>query len=84
MASGRDEEVRKRAHEIWEQEGRPHGKDAEHWDRAEREVMAATSGKKTAAPKKTAARAKSGAAKPAAPKKNGATKAASSRTRKAT
>jgi hypothetical protein len=37
MAFGRDEQIRKRAHEIWEQEGRPEGKEREHWERAERE-----------------------------------------------
>ncbi|HEX7006712.1 MAG TPA: DUF2934 domain-containing protein [Alphaproteobacteria bacterium] len=40
MTDGRDDEIRKRAHEIWEQEGRPDGRDKDHWDRAERELMA--------------------------------------------
>ncbi len=31
--------IRERAHEIWEEEGRPHGRDQEHWQRAEAEVM---------------------------------------------
>lgn len=26
--------VRERAYQIWEQEGRPHGRDAHHWQRA--------------------------------------------------
>lgn len=30
--------VRQRAYEIWESEGRPHGRDFEHWNRAEREI----------------------------------------------
>lgn len=30
--------VSQRAHEIWEREGRPHGRDAEHWSRAEQEL----------------------------------------------
>lgn len=30
--------VRQRAYEIWEAEGRPHGRDFEHWNRAEREI----------------------------------------------
>lgn len=38
MASGRDEQIRQRAHEIWEREGRPEGKEKEHWERAEREI----------------------------------------------
>lgn len=32
------ERVSKRAYEIWEACGYPHGSDAEHWLRAEREV----------------------------------------------
>lgn len=36
-------EVAKRAYQIWEKEGRPHGRDREHWKQAERE-LAATSG----------------------------------------
>jgi hypothetical protein len=30
--------VRTRAYEIWEAEGRPHGRDAEHWFRALAEI----------------------------------------------
>jgi hypothetical protein len=30
--------VQKRAHEIWEQEGRPHGRHEEHWRQAAEEV----------------------------------------------
>ena len=41
MEHDRDTRIRKRAHEIWEQEGRPDGKEAEHWERAERETSAA-------------------------------------------
>lgn len=32
------ERVRERAYHIWEQEGRPHGRDVEHWRRAEAEL----------------------------------------------
>lgn len=32
------EQIRKRAYEIWEGEGRPHGRDIEHWSQAETEV----------------------------------------------
>jgi hypothetical protein len=40
--SGQDEDsfanrVRRRAYELWEEEGRPHGKDHEFWYRAEQE-----------------------------------------------
>lgn len=36
--TNRDQLVRERAHQIWEQEGRPHGREDAHWDQAEREV----------------------------------------------
>ena len=34
----RDARIRRRAHEIWEQEGRPEGLAAQHWDRAAQEL----------------------------------------------
>lgn len=34
------QKVRERAHALWEQAGRPHGQDAEHWSQAEREIAA--------------------------------------------
>lgn len=37
-----DEHIRARAHEIWEAEGRPEGKDLEHWKTAAAEVKAKT------------------------------------------
>ena len=37
-AACREEETRARAHELWEQAGRPEGRDLEFWLRAEREV----------------------------------------------
>lgn len=33
-----EDEVRQRAHHIWRAEGKPDGKAAEHWQRAEHEV----------------------------------------------
>jgi hypothetical protein len=30
----REERIRQRAHQIWEQEGRPEGEAQRHWDRA--------------------------------------------------
>ena len=35
-----EERIRKRAYEIWEQEGSPHGREAEHWRQAADEVAA--------------------------------------------
>jgi hypothetical protein len=34
------ERVRRRAYEIWEAEGRPEGKEFDHWARAELDVAA--------------------------------------------
>jgi len=36
----REEKIRTRAHEIWENEGRPAGREQEHWERARREFEA--------------------------------------------
>jgi hypothetical protein len=33
-----EDHVRKRAHAMWEKEGRPHGKEKEHWERALQEL----------------------------------------------
>ena len=34
MGDDRQEKIRKRAYEIWENEGRPHGRDDFHWKQA--------------------------------------------------
>jgi hypothetical protein len=34
MANDREQEIRKRAYELWEQEGKPHGNDLRHWLKA--------------------------------------------------
>ncbi len=38
MKATREEQIRKRAYEIWEQEGRPHGEDLKHWLKAFEEI----------------------------------------------
>lgn len=38
MADERDRRIRDRAHAIWEAEGRPHGRDQEHWRQAAEEI----------------------------------------------
>ena len=38
METDREEKIRERAHLIWEREGRPEGRDAEHWAQARREI----------------------------------------------
>ena len=34
-----NERIAKKAHELWEAEGRPHGRDQMHWDEA-KEIIA--------------------------------------------
>src|SRR5258705_3966332 len=41
LARPNEKHVRKRAHEIWEENGRPVGRDEEFWLRAEREFQEA-------------------------------------------
>jgi hypothetical protein len=43
MIMDRMERIRLRAHEIWEREGRPEGREREHWDQAVQEVEAESS-----------------------------------------
>jgi hypothetical protein len=38
MPLDRNERIRQRAYEIWEREGRPHGRDEEHWRMAAEEI----------------------------------------------
>jgi hypothetical protein len=61
--------IRKKAHEIWESEGRPHGRHDYHWDEASRQIEsedAALVKPKRAASAKAATAAKAKA--PAKPK----------------
>ncbi|MDB5552413.1 MAG: hypothetical protein JWL86_2397 [Rhizobium sp.] len=65
MDDSADHAIRKRAHQIWEDEGRPHGKHDDHWQRAASEVHGledlpnSDSGKKAAAKPNAAAGLKS-------------------------
>jgi hypothetical protein len=38
ISDDREHRIRQRAHEIWEREGRPSGRDREHWERAQHDV----------------------------------------------
>ncbi|WP_103174715.1 DUF2934 domain-containing protein [Paracoccus sp. SY] len=38
MTDERTRRIQERAYSIWEQEGRPPGRDAQHWGQAEREI----------------------------------------------
>lgn len=33
-----DDNIRKRAHQLWEEEGQPHGRHEDHWKRAQEEL----------------------------------------------
>src|SRR5436853_7678531 len=61
MRSDRNRRIEQRAHEIWEAEGRPHGKHDEHWHRAEREIAGGRGG--------TAGRAAGSGGKPTSARK---------------
>ncbi|PWW03567.1 hypothetical protein DFR52_101248 [Hoeflea marina] len=78
----RDKSIRERAHQIWEAEGRPEGREADHWEQARTELQkledesrptaATVGGKAKRSGGKTAARpaeddAGTGAAKPRSP-----------------
>ncbi|MGH7789258.1 MAG: DUF2934 domain-containing protein [Candidatus Binatia bacterium] len=82
-----DDAIRHRAYLIWEREGRPHGRDYEHWVQAQIELAAETrrNGKPPAAPaRKAAPKAKTVAAKkPAVKAPAKTTRAAAGRTAKA-
>ncbi|MER8484980.1 DUF2934 domain-containing protein [Mesorhizobium sp. M1322] len=66
MTDDRQERIRRRAHAIWEQAGRPNGAHQQHWDQATAEVDGEERRPKAKAarPKEpTAAKAKPAAAK---------------------
>lgn len=42
MDTDREDRIRARAYEIWESEGKPAGREDEHWERARREVDGAS------------------------------------------
>jgi Protein of unknown function (DUF2934) len=44
MSDERVERIKQRAHELWEQEGRPEGRHSEHWEQATREIEAEEAG----------------------------------------
>ena len=73
--------IRERAYQIWEREGRPEGRDFDHWTRAVSEVQAEEEGgqPKAAAPRKAKAVNGNGAevpkVSPGAMKKSAAKKA---------
>ena len=69
MNKADDGEIAKRAYAIWEREGRPHGRDFDHWLKAEREMKsgAATAPKPTKATSSPPSRARKTTRKSATP-----------------
>jgi len=69
MAGISDEAIKERAYHIWMREGRPHGRDFEHWVQAQVELEAELRGGNGngAAPKARAAAPRAAAAKAAKP-----------------
>lgn len=59
MTHKMEDRIRRRAYELWEAEGQPHGHDVEHWQKAESELLkkrkpAGNDTEKTSAPKRKA------------------------------
>ncbi len=71
-----EEAVRARAYELWESEGRPIGRDTEHWLRAIEELQTTTQVQPAAKAVKPGKRAANAPAKPRAAKSSKATKTA--------
>ncbi|SKA36369.1 DUF2934 domain-containing protein [Consotaella salsifontis] len=61
MTPHNHDDISKRAYEIWEREGRPHGRDSEHWEQAARELGEEVA---SAAPSAQPASASDGASEP--------------------
>ena len=56
IAGNTEHAIRERAYYMWEQDGRPHGRDIEYWDRAAAEAAAKPKRAKIAAAKMTIAK----------------------------
>ena len=78
MQAVTDDKIQVRAYELWEMEGRPHGRAEEFWFRATTELStngAVKKAKKSAAPKAAASGKTKAVAEPVAkPKKKAASK----------
>lgn len=57
MTDANEEKIRERAYFIWEREGRPQGREAEHWHAALIEISIETNGTNGTTAKRTAAKA---------------------------
>lgn len=59
----RIERIRERAHQIWENEGRPDGRETQHWEQASREIDAESTGQGVDIPARSCLRAVAPAAR---------------------
>ena len=75
MLQEREEQIRQRAHEIWEAEGRPEGRHEEHWARAEASLAEAERPQRARKPKAATAPRANAEAGEAAPRKRARAKA---------
>ena len=64
--------IRKRAHQLWEEAGRPNGSHLEHWLQAEKELLlnSAAAAPLTDAAQQPAGKTKTGSSAPKASKKS--------------
>lgn len=63
MPKPSEDQVRERAYQLWEQSGRPHGQELDHWLSAEAELKPARKGRAKAGAKPAAARKATGRTK---------------------
>ncbi|MGN6375619.1 MAG: DUF2934 domain-containing protein [Sphingomonas sp.] len=80
MSSDLEKRIRERAYEIWESEGRPHGRHSDHWEQAHGEFATAKTESETPRKRGRARASTDDAAAPAAADKPkaGASRAKSS------
>lgn len=74
--SDRETRIRERAHQLWEREGRPSGRELDHWEQASREIDAedsavATKAKAPRATRSAPSAGSVGGVKPAGKKRTG-------------
>ena len=71
----RDERIRRKAYHLWVEEGRPSGRDADHWERAREEIAREGSPEQRAPPAVQTEPVVTAAKPKAAPRKAGAGRA---------
>ncbi|WP_371071324.1 MULTISPECIES: DUF2934 domain-containing protein [unclassified Sinorhizobium] len=83
MAETREEWIRKRAYALWEEEGRPAGRDPIHWEQARKEREALEGSAASPDGKDVKSKAKRSPRKAPAPAANGKAETAKATTSKA-